>query len=310
MKALVLGGGSVRGAYQAGAIKAILESGYRPKLITSISVGSINGMFLTNLVGREKLLHPNAAIDFEKIGEELWDLWLKEIKKPSHIIRKRKFFELAWALMRHKFDGFADNKPLKKLVEKYIQDRYIEASPIDIYSGTVDLDLGKIVYANKRYPEYIQYAVASSAIPLAMPPSIIRNKPFADGGLIDSAPLAMAFKEEADEIICVANSPESLGAANINTGRPIQYMERCLDIMLNNSLNNDIREAELINKIAPEDGSYIRSGQHEGKRYVPMTIIRPDTSIEVDVMDFDTYDILNMLELGYNNAKKELNLNQ
>ena len=48
MKFLVLGGGSIKGAWQAGAIRAVLESGYQPDFITGISVGSINGPFLVN----------------------------------------------------------------------------------------------------------------------------------------------------------------------------------------------------------------------------------------------------------------------
>jgi predicted acylesterase/phospholipase RssA len=42
-KALVLSGGSVKGAFQAGALKAVFETGYAPEIITGISVGSLNG---------------------------------------------------------------------------------------------------------------------------------------------------------------------------------------------------------------------------------------------------------------------------
>jgi NTE family protein len=306
MDALVLGGGSVRGAYQAGAIRAVLESGFEPKLITTISVGSINGMFLSNFAGKQKVKAPTQQVDFKIIGEQIWDLWLKEIEDPSDIISKRNIASLIWALARKKFNGFYDNKPLKKLVSKYIEDRYLSASPIDIYSGTVDLDMGRIIYADKTCPEYIQYAIASSAIPLAMPPSIIRHKPHADGGMVDSAPLAESFKHGASNIICIANSPKYIGAKNVEVGRPVHYIERCLDIMLNNTLNNDIREAKLINNIAPEDGSPISDGRDAGKKRIPLEIIRPYSPINIDITDFDTYDIHNMLELGYENAKKTL----
>lgn len=308
MNTLVLGGGSVRGAYQAGAIRAILESGFEPKLITTISVGSINGMFLSNYAGMQKLKAPTQQVDFKTIGEQMWDLWLHEIRDPSDIVIKRNIASLIWALARKKFDGFYNNKPLKKLVQKYIEERYLSASPIDIYSGTVDLDMGRILYADKTYPEYIDYAIGSSAIPLAMPPQIIRHKPHADGGMVDSAPLAEAFKHGASNIICVANSPEYIGATDVEVGRPLHYIERCLDIMLNNTLNNDIREAKLINNIAPSDGTPIKEGRDAGKKRIPLEIIRPDSPINVNITDFDTYDIHNMLVLGYENAKKTLNL--
>ncbi len=307
-KVLVLGGGSVRGAYEAGALKYILDSGFEPKVVTTISVGSINGIFLLNLAGKQKLMSPNKPIDFPKIGQDIWNLWKTEIQKPSDIVVKRNVFSLIWSIATHKFNGFLDNKPLKKLVEKHIEHRFLLTSPIEIFSGAVDIDNGKIIYADKTFSHYIDFAIASTSIPLAMPPSIIRNKPFCDGGLIDSAPLKIAFEKGATEIICIANSPEHVGNLDVDTGKPVKYIERVLDILLTNSLNNDIREAELINSIAPENGSKIETGIHAGKRRIPLTVVRPESPINIDITDFDSSDVDNMLNLGYENAKKTLNL--
>lgn len=308
VRVLVLGGGSVRGAYEAGAMKAILDSGYEPNIITTISVGSINGMFLLNLAGKQKLLYPNKPIDYKKIGQDIWDLWTTEINNPSDIVKKRNFFVLAWSILTRRFNGFMDNKPLKDLVAKHIEHRFLNSAPIDIYSGTVDINNAKIVYADKTYPDYIDFAIASTSIPMAMPVSIIKHKPYCDGGLIDSAPLKLAFDKGATEIMCIANSPEHIGVMDVDTGRPVKYIERVLDLLLTNSLNNDIREAELINSIAPDDGTKIKIGFHAGKKRIPLTVIRPDSPINVDITDFDSDDIKNMLQLGYENAKKIVTL--
>jgi len=40
MRALVLTGGNIKGAFQAGAVRGILDAGYRPEIITGISVGA------------------------------------------------------------------------------------------------------------------------------------------------------------------------------------------------------------------------------------------------------------------------------
>lgn len=53
MKALVLGGGSMKGAYQVGCIKAILENGFEPDMIYGISVGALNATFLVNESGKK-----------------------------------------------------------------------------------------------------------------------------------------------------------------------------------------------------------------------------------------------------------------
>lgn len=310
MKVLVLGGGSVRGAYQSGVIKAVLESGFEPKIITTISVGSVNGMFLLNQAGKQKNKSPNHPINYKQIGKDIWDFWESEIRTSNDIVKKRSVPNLIWSLLRSDFNGFLDNKPLKNLIKKHIEYRNIQSAPIDIYSGTVSLNSGKIVYANKTYPEYVDFATASSSIPLLMPPSIIRHQPYCDGGLIDSAPLKIAFEKGATEIICISNSPEYVGAMDLNVGKPIAYMDRVIDIVLNNSLNNDIREAELINTLSPIDGSPIKEGVNKGKKRIPLTVIRPDSPIDINIMDFNSEDISYMLNLGYENGKKALNLNK
>jgi len=52
MKALVLGGGSIKGSFQAGAIDALLKAGFKPFKIFGVSVGSLNGVFLADRAGR------------------------------------------------------------------------------------------------------------------------------------------------------------------------------------------------------------------------------------------------------------------
>ena len=51
-RALVLSGGSIKGAFQAGAIQQVLNEGFQPDIIHGISVGSLNGSFLVNETGK------------------------------------------------------------------------------------------------------------------------------------------------------------------------------------------------------------------------------------------------------------------
>lgn len=53
MKAFVLSGGSIKGAFQAGVITDLLTSGsFMPDAIYGTSVGSLNGAFLADRAGR------------------------------------------------------------------------------------------------------------------------------------------------------------------------------------------------------------------------------------------------------------------
>ena len=67
MKALVLGGGSIKGAFQAGAVAEVLARGLEPGIITGISVGALNGAYLTERAGRAA----PAAPGWNAIGQEL-----------------------------------------------------------------------------------------------------------------------------------------------------------------------------------------------------------------------------------------------
>jgi NTE family protein len=70
-KALVLSGGSVKGAFQAGAIKALIEKGYTFDKIYGISVGSLNGTFMCNEAGKQVAF--GNKIDWKYIGDHLVD---------------------------------------------------------------------------------------------------------------------------------------------------------------------------------------------------------------------------------------------
>lgn len=309
MKALVLGGGSVKGAWQASAIKAVFDSGFVPDIITTISVGTINGMLIVSENGRLRnpLEDANPHSHFKMIGRTLTNVWESDVQQPSDLVKKPKIFPLAWKTLTGKFDGLCDNTPIKKLVEKHMDLKHIRASKINIFSGCINLDNGEMFYADKSLSQYMEYAIASTSIPIVMPSPKINNHHFTDGGLIDSAPLAKAFKEGASEIICIANHPKYIGTKTVNIHNPIQYAERALEIMLNNNLRNDVREAELINEIAPEDGSPLTVGIHKGKKRIPLTIIQPEKDLDYSITKFTSKDIKEMLTNGYEVAEKILN---
>jgi len=45
-RALILGGGGSKGAFQVGKLKQLVEQGYKWDQITGVSVGAINALFL------------------------------------------------------------------------------------------------------------------------------------------------------------------------------------------------------------------------------------------------------------------------
>jgi len=71
-----------------------------------------------------------------------------------------------------------------------------------------------------------------------------------------------------------------------------------MDIIVNETVNNDIEMASLFYKFFPPDGSRLKDGPFAGKRRIEITVIRPaeDPALELD--DFDRRQILETLEMG------------
>ena len=167
--AYVLGGGSIKGAWQMGAINNVLESGMYPEIITGISVGNLNGHLLANKVGEHYTNNPSKIVKWQEVNDYLKDFWFTKITCPDDLAYKKNGLKLLWDIIRGKFNGFSDTTPLRKLINETIQLRYLERSKISISSGCVNIEEGKIVYTNLGMGNYNQYILASAAIPFMMP---------------------------------------------------------------------------------------------------------------------------------------------
>ena len=112
---LVLSGGSIKGAFQAGAIREILDAGIEPTGIYGISVGSLNGGFLTDRAGRAH--RQGQKPDWAAIGKELGSFWLENIDSFGKIGKKRGVHGLLWRLFFSRFAGLIDTSRLQNLIK-------------------------------------------------------------------------------------------------------------------------------------------------------------------------------------------------
>src|SRR5262252_5279984 len=93
-RALILGGGSIKGAYQAGVIDTLFTNGFKPDYLYGISAGSINAAFLADrafFLGKKKgeyfeAIRPNRPVqaqneivDWPFIGQELVSFWTETV---------------------------------------------------------------------------------------------------------------------------------------------------------------------------------------------------------------------------------------
>ncbi|MFQ5653068.1 MAG: patatin-like phospholipase family protein [bacterium] len=303
-RAFVLSGGSIRGAFQAGALAEILTSGtFVPDAIYGTSVGSLNGAFLADRSGRAVIA--GQAPDWVELGNKLQDFWLGEITSFDKIARKRGGVSLLFDVVFENFDGFIDTEPLRDLVRREVQLENLKASPLDFFACSVNVATGKAVYASiDEYDNMHDYIIASTAIPLVMPVQMIGGDAYVDGGIREVAPLRQAIVDGATEIYCILCQPEVLLRSQFNRKNAVELMEREVTIVTNETVNNDLELCQKINALLREHPELADSGPLQGKRPIDLRIIRPDKPIELELETFDSEQILAAMKDGWKKAQE------
>lgn len=287
--ALVLGGGSLKGAFQAGAVMALFEWGFVPDQLYGISVGSLNATFIANEAARQQA--ETGKIDWEKVGKYLIEFWIRNITKPDDVAVIRSRFRLGYNTLIRRFDGLLDNSPLKNLIRDHVDLEAIKKGPIKIKVGAVDIIEGDMRYADAEDPHFLDYVYASSSLPFLMPAVQIggdHRRAFLDGGLREVAPLRVAIEDGAINIACVACHSRKIYNEKFNYRNLLNLMDRVKDITVNQLVNNDIAWAE---RFADRE-------QVQG-RQLNLTIIRPTEPLFLNLMRFTSDDIGRLIVMGY-----------
>jgi predicted acylesterase/phospholipase RssA len=198
---LALSGGGAGGAFGAGAMVGLTQSGERPQftVVTGVSAGA--------------LIAPYAFLG------PAWDQQLTQIYtggSGQHVLRSRGLGVLFGSSMYR-------GTPLKELVDRYADDALIEAVAAEARKGrlllvaTTDVntgepvvwDLGAIAMhgGTEARTLFRDVLVASASVPGMFPPVVIRNETHIDGGVtlpffvapspVDMPPVDVA-KEPAD----------------------------------------------------------------------------------------------------------------
>lgn len=287
MKALVLGGGSMKGAFQVGVIQAVLENGFEPEMVYGISVGSLNATFLANETGKQ--MAENNKIDWPLAGRKLLEFWIKNITQPQDISTLRSRVMLGMNTLMSRFDGIVDPSPLHQLIRKHLNDDYLRDTPVKVKAGAVNIETGEMKYVSTQDPHYVDFVYASSSIPMLMPAIEINDQLYLDGGLREVAPIREAIEDGATEIVLIGcHSPLLYQPEAINTRNLITLIERVRDITVNQIVNNNIQWAE----------SYVDRSNLRGKP-MKLTVVRPSTPLFLDLQHFNSEDISRLIIEGY-----------
>ena len=281
-KILVLAGGSVKGAFQSGVMKAMMERGYQPDAVYGVSAGSLNAAYFVNQLGMQAIT--GEPISFKDASQDLWDFWESRITSPESLSKPFNIFQLGLSALRKKFKGLVDTMPLRNLLTEVLSVRNLHASPIDLKIGAVNIIDGTMYYVDTSEEHFLDYLMASSAVPILMPVVKINGetrRSFLDGGLRDVAPIKKAVDDGASHIVCISCHMESIEGGHFDSGDLLALVDRVMDIAVNEILNADIKEVMISNTT------------------IDIQSIRPPQPLTIDIQNFNKMDIRRMLELGY-----------
>jgi predicted acylesterase/phospholipase RssA len=256
-----------------------LERHYQ--IYTGVSVGAINIAFLSQFPDNQAVESAN----------QLCDLWSNIREKD--ILKPWQPFGAWQAIWR---SSFYDSSQLHKLVKGVASLDRIRATGKEVRVGAVSLNTGKYCVFDQKDDAFLDAVCASASFPSLMSPVKIRDQLWMDGGTKTISPIQLAIDLGADECDIVVTSPEIRVQKYIEHPTTIDVIKRAFDVSTDKILSNDIEKVLMYNELAKAGIS--------GKKYVKLNIIRPKHNLIEDSFDFSPNKLKNMMELGYEDAKR------
>lgn len=308
--ALVLSGGGSRGAYQAGALKAIGEIAagagieWPFKIVTGLSAGALNCAHLVS--GRGAI--DSTADELAAIWSELTaDKVFRTDTASISSIGARWLAGVASGGMARtrRPDSLVDTTPLRDLIASRLDanaidqnitsgrlraacvsaTEYATSRGVSFVHGHRDIPLWRKVRAISLAQRFrAEHVMASSAIPLLFPAIKIGHRHYGDGCLRNLTPLLPAIELGATRLLVIGVRREAQvdevprpGSEGASAGRVLSVI---LNAVLMDGLESDIDYLAKINRI-------VREASGTGSRYreIPFLMIRPSKDIAAMAMD-------------------------
>lgn len=282
-RALVLSGGGSKGAWQVGALKALMETGRSWNTVHGVSVGALNASWIAMHKPEE---HPSCFPGLLKIWENV--ATSASIYKPW---QKWKLHYI-WSMWKGSLNSGA---PMRKLVQSCWDDKKIADSGVRFTVGCVSLTTGMYQSIDAAQTDkMMEYVLASSHLPVVFEPLEVDGEQWVDGGIRHQIPILDALKERPDEIDVIMTSPivsERVLPVEKALGSCPKVALRASEILADQVYANDyfmvVKASRTINNIK-------------------INVFVPSIQPNDDSMDFDQTIIQRAIAMGYEETKKKL----
>ena len=202
MKGLVLQGGGAKGAYEAGAIKALNKRRIFFDVVGGTSIGAINAAcYVTRQYNNMCKLWLSAT------SKELFGIDEGLIKNIDSKNLKKGDLKKGFALLRSVLkNGGIDVNNIKTFLEKNISEKRFRLSKIDYCMNTFNItDFKRVDVFKKDIPEgkLHEYILSSAYLPFFKFEKIIDDKYYLDGGVITNCPVDLLIDHGCDEVYVI-----------------------------------------------------------------------------------------------------------
>ena len=307
---VVLQGGGALGAYECGALIALLElmddfagQGHEIalKVVTGVSIGSINAACV---VGAKT--HGDARARLNALWDDLTleapPFWVQAAQRDLAYFGLPGFYAPRPDLWTASTWTYVyDTRPLLATLGRHVDFAALNVSPtafvvtaVEVVTGTLRLFANKPignVPATRIEPRHV---LASGSLPPGFPWTEIDGMPYWDGGIVDNTPLGLAIDAfssgaDVDRMLVVMN----LYPLRARLPRNLAGVEdRMHELSFGNRMRQDHDAARRINalvetidvlaeKVAPDDRSdWLNARLEEARRYKVI-----DAIVNIDMQD-------------------------
>lgn len=279
MRALVLSGGGVKGAFQVGVLKKWMgEQGIDYDIICGVSVGALN----TAGIGMTPKGSPKEAVAW------LENFWRTQVNQKN--IYKRWFpFGRLHSLWEK---SVYDSSPLIKLVSDNLHLEKVASNGRMLAVGAVSLDTGEHRFTRESDPNFTKWVLASASFPVFLQPIEIEGQLWSDGGIKNVTPLGEAIRLGATEIdVIMCTNIEEMTRWDSTSKRAVpDAVTRAVDLMSDQIIKNDIEMCGLKNDLSVIDPQY---------RKVTVRVVMPDAPLVQDSLTFSPEIVSGLIDKGY-----------
>ena len=267
---LVLEGGAMRGMFTAGVLDVFLDENIQIDGVVSVSAGALFGVnLLTKQRGRALRYNKQFLNDPRYIGLKSW-------LRTGNIVNK----EFAFYDVPFKIDIF-DNETFKQ-------------SQTDFYATLTNVETGEAEYHLITDPfAQMETLRATSAMPYVSQIVEVDGKPYLDGGIADSIPLAFCQSLGFDKVIVVLT-------------RPFDYRKTPSNPLINKlfyrkfpNLAKTLQNRYQVYNQQVED--VIQQSEQD-----KIFTIRPSVTLPIKRIEKDLNKVQAMYDLGVSDATREL----